>query len=124
METNPPDKPARYGNGREQDGSNMIKQSEDYDDDLEGICDSRTSIRISKVHKEEDEVLALTWAVLDGVATEVEKERLSHLIQSAYEHRSSFLQAMALSRDLTSISSYDDQITSGARRTTRGLRAS
>ena len=100
----------------------MIKQNEDYDEELEGY--TRTTVRIPTVYDQEEEVLALTWAVMDGVATAEEKERLGRLVQAAYEHRSSYLRAMALSRDLSKLFSYDDEIIGNDWRTPSSQRAS
>src|SRR3972149_6529173 len=100
----------------------MIKQNEDYDEELEGY--TRTTVRIPTVYDQEEEVLALTWAVMDGVATAEEKERLGRLVQAEYEHRSSYLRARALSRDLSKFFSYDDEITGNDGRTPSSRRAS
>ena len=100
----------------------MIKQSDDYDEELEES--SRATVRISAADDQEEEVLALTWAVMDGVATAEEKERLDRLVQAAYEHRSSYLRAMALSRDLSKLFSYDDEIIGNDWRTPGSRRAS
>jgi hypothetical protein len=50
-----------------------------------------------------DEVLRLTWAVIDGVASDEDRHRLNELVNREYQARKEYVKAVRLDSDLSEV---------------------
>ena len=51
----------------------------------------------------DSEVLRLTWAVIDGVATDADRRRLQELVSSEYQARDEYVKAVRLDSELVDV---------------------
>ena len=59
--------------------------------------------RVSPNNQAEENVLSLTWAVLDGIATDSQHRELQRLLRDEYKSREQYLRAVQLESDLRSV---------------------